>query len=103
MEGQIIATEPCWAERFAIRFLADDPHWYEVGDSAAHLDSADFDAFRLWGGRLTSTGQWDSLGPPNAPGIAVYTEMYIIRRGPDGLLYFGGNFQNLLILNLEKL
>lgn len=91
LETDIRAEMMCW-ERLAIRFFAPDPFWYEIGDSAVHLDSNDTDTYRIVAARLRATGQWDNLGPPAAPGTAVYNWVRTIARGLDGTLYFGGSF-----------
>jgi hypothetical protein len=92
LETRIEARIECW-ERLAVRFLADDPYWYEYGDSAAVLDSNDAATFRYIAGRLKGTGQWDDLGltaNPTADG-AIYT----IAVGPDKTVYVGGDFQGM--------
>lgn len=90
LEGEIRADEPSWWERAAIRFLAPDPMWYEIGGSAAALDTNDSATMRYIVGRLRSTGQWSTLGLSVNPttGGAVNT----IAIGPDGSVYVGGNF-----------
>jgi len=91
LETSIDATLECW-ERVAIRFLADDPYWYEIGDSADVLVSIDSATFRIVAGKLRAIGQWDELGPPNVAG--VYGGIEAVAVGPDGLIYFGGDFTN---------
>lgn len=90
-------------EKAGIQFLAPDPYWYEVGESAASLDNAssnvlytepdtvDSATFRLVAGRLRSTGQWSPLGPPAAGG--TYTN---IRAAVEDAtyVYFSGDFLN---------
>jgi len=92
-----------YVEKAAIQFLAPDPYWYEVGESAASLDNAssnvlytepdtiDSATFRLVAGRLRSTGQWDALGPPNAAG--TYFAVNAIAEDAT-YVYIGGNFLN---------
>lgn len=78
-------------ERVAIQFDSPDPFWYEVGESAALLDTNDTATFRLVAGRLEDTGQWDGLGPPNASG--TYTDIQAIAE--DAIyVYLGGDFLN---------
>lgn len=80
-------------ERVAIRFIAEDPNWYEIGESAAVLDSNNTATLRYITGRLKSTGQWDDLGltaNPAAGGTVLATVV-----GPDNMLYIGGTFQGL--------
>jgi hypothetical protein len=92
-----------FVEKAAIQFLAPDPYWYEVGESAASLNNAssndlytepdtiDTATFRLVAGRLRSTGQWDALGPPNVAG--TYFAVNAIAEDAT-YVYIGGNFQN---------
>ena len=82
-----------FTETMPVRFLMADPLWYELGNSAAVLDSNDTATLRYLGGRLRSTGQWDDLGltaDPTADG-AIYT----VCVASDGSIYFGGNFDGL--------
>lgn len=90
LEGELQATMPCW-EKVAIRFIAPDPFWYEIGESAALLDTNDSATFRTVAGRLKSTGQWSALGPPNAAG--TYTAVHAIAEDLT-YIYFGGDFLN---------
>jgi len=93
LEGRIRGDFPCLEQNVALRFLATDPDFYEIGESADILDSNDTDANRRnVSARLRSTGQWDTLGPPNAAG--VYNQCYAIAVGQDRTVYFGGNFTN---------
>ena len=94
LEGALRWSEPCGWERLAIRFVAPDPFWYEIGESAQLLDSNDSATFRVVSARLKSTGQWDVLGPPAVPGIAVYSEVRDIVIGNDKIVYMGGRFTN---------
>lgn len=77
-------------ERIALRFLAPDPFWYQIGQTAAVLDSNDTATMYYIAARLRSTGQWSNLGitanPNGGTGCAV------ILRASDGVVYFGGNF-----------
>lgn len=90
LEGELQATIPCW-EKVAIRFIAPSPDWYEIGESAAVLDTNDNATFRTVAGRLKSTGQWSALGPPNAAG--TYNGVFAIAED-DIYVYFGGDFLN---------
>lgn len=93
LEANITADDPCAWEKVAIRFLADDPYWYEIGESAALLDTEDSATFRTVAARLRSTGQWSPLGPPGTGGSASYNTINGIVE--DGTyIYFGGNFTN---------
>jgi hypothetical protein len=87
--ASIAATLECW-EKVAIRFLADDPYWYEIGDSAEPLVAEDTGVFRYCAGRLRDTGQWDDLGLANNP--TTNGTIWDIDIGPDRKVYFGGDF-----------
>ncbi len=93
LEGAITTQNPCGWQRVSVRFLAPDPNWYEIGESAAILDHNDSATFRIVAGRLRDTGQWDNLGPPGAPGTAVYNQVRAIAED-ETYLYLGGNFLN---------
>jgi hypothetical protein len=100
MEGSVMATDVCYWQRMAIRFIAPDPYFYDYGGSgtggageAALLDTNDSATFRLVAGRLRATGQWDELGPPGAPGTAVYNFINATIED-DTYVYYGGNFLN---------
>jgi len=90
LETNITADDPCAWEKVAVRFVADDPYWYEIGESAALLDTADSAAtFRTVAARLRSTSQWSVLGPPSASG--TYTSVNAIAEDAT-YVYFGGDF-----------
>jgi hypothetical protein len=91
LEANIVATDPCGWEKVAVRFVADDPYWHEIGESAALLDTNDTATFRIVSARLKSTGQWSALGPPNSAG--TYTTIYAIAEDST-YIYFGGGFLN---------
>lgn len=91
LEANITADDPCAWEQVAVRFIADDPYWYEIGESAALLDTNDTATFRVVAARLRSTGQWEELGPPNAAG--TYTSVLALAED-DTYIYIGGNFLN---------
>ena len=90
MEGRIEARIACWEQKVVLRFLATDPMFYEIGEQSTALDSADSDTFYYTFGRLKSSGQWDDLGIVAAP--TAGGTCYAVTRGPDGKIYFGGNF-----------
>lgn len=80
-----------WRTKATVQLFSPDPFWYEIGNSAAVLDTNDSATFSYVAGRLKSTGQWDNLGPPNAAG--TYTDVRTIAE--DGTyVYIGGNFLN---------
>jgi len=80
-----------FTERVAIQFIAPDPFWYQIGESASLLDTQDTATFRLVAARLASTGQWSALGPPNAAG--TYNAVYAIAEDAT-YIYVGGDFLN---------
>jgi len=84
LETSIDARLMCW-ERLAIRFLADDPFWYEIGESAIELDVQDAIANTdyLLGRR---NGAWSNLGAVGGGTV------YALAWGPDKNLYIGGSF-----------
>lgn len=91
LEATITADKPCAWEDVAVRFIAPNPYWYEIGESAALLDTNDSATFRTVAGRLRSTGQWDNLGPPNVAGTYTTIEAIV----EDAIyVYFAGNFVN---------
>jgi len=93
LEGRIRADFPCLEQAFALRFLAADPNFYKLGESAAILDTNDFTANRqIVAARLVNTGQWNILGPPNAAG--TYNRIDAVVVDQDRLVYYGGDFQN---------
>lgn len=80
-----------FTERATIQLVAPDPYWYEVGESAASLDTNDSATFRVIAARLRSTGQWSPLGPPSAGG--TYVIVYAILEDAT-YVYIGGDFDN---------
>lgn len=76
--------------RAAVQMVAEDPFWYEVGESSTLLDTLASDTFRVVAGRLMDGG-WSSLGPPGAGG--TYTAVIAIAEN-DVYIYFGGIFSN---------
>ena len=90
LETAMRAEDPCYWERVSLRFLADDPFWYEIIESAHELDSNDSTTVRYVAGRLKSTGQWDNMKPPAAVGGSPI--VYAMAVGPDGKIYIGGGF-----------
>lgn len=80
-----------WRTRAAVQMVAEDPFWYEVGESAALLDTNDTATFRMVAARLGTTGQWSALGPPGAGG--TYTEIWAFEED-ETYIYIGGDFLN---------
>jgi len=95
LEGNISADFECYEQRFALRFLAADPNWYEVGNSAAVLDSNDSDTLRYVAGRLRSTGQWDALGITNNPTVDGVAFSVLAAKVYDQSIYFGGMWDGI--------
>lgn len=91
LEANITADDPCAWEQVAIRFIADDPYWYEIGESAALLDTNDSATFETVAARLRSTGQWSNLGPPNPAG--GYSNIQTIIED-SVYVYLGGAYTN---------
>lgn len=85
--------EAGFQETIALRLLALDPYWRELFDSSAALDATDGSVPLYAMGRVGM--HWDVLGPPSAvtAGIAG-PAVYAIVEGPDGWIYFGGDFTN---------
>jgi len=91
LETSIEATLECW-ERVAIRFLADDPYWYEIGDSADALDSNDGATLRYFMARLRAIGQWDDANVGANPTVMGIGGVHVIAIAPDKTIYVGGDF-----------
>jgi len=81
-------------EKVALRFIADDPNFYEIGETAVTLDSSDQLASRYICARLRSTGQWDDLGLTNDP-TANGTIYAMVYNPKDGRVYVGGDFTGM--------
>ena len=77
-------------ETVAIQFICEDPYWYEIGDSAAELDTNDALTVRHAMARLTSTGQWTDFGIA-APTAYTGVNMGVFRAS-DGTIYYFGDF-----------
>lgn len=93
LEGRIRADFECLEQAFALRFVATDPNFYEIGESSDILDENDAIATReSVSGRLRASGLWDELGPPNAAG--VYGILRAICVASDHTVWWGGNFTN---------
>lgn len=80
-----------FVEKATIQFVAVDPMWYEIGESASTLSSSVSATFRTIAARLNSTGQWSPLGPPGAGGS--YNTVWAIAEDAT-YLYIGGDFLN---------
>lgn len=80
-----------YTENAALQVVAPYPFWQAVGESAAALDTDDSATFRIVAARLSSTGQWDDLGPPNAAG--TYNSIDAFAEDAT-YIYVGGDFLN---------
>ena len=82
-------------ERIAIRFVADDPNWYEIGTSAqvtATRDSATVVGVMR---RRKTEGDWNVLGTPSVIGGAGNSiTTSAILRASNNLVYLGGAWTN---------
>lgn len=90
LEGDLESSIPCW-EKVAVRFTAPDPYWYEIGESAAALDTEDSATFNGVAARLRSNGQWSNLGPPTAPSVLNSMDDFA---EDETYIYIAGNFEN---------
>jgi hypothetical protein len=90
LEAQIRAEIDCW-ERVGIRFIADDPFFYAVGENSDPLDVNDTVSNRFITARLRSTGQWTDIDP-SAPAVgAVVYDILII---DNDTILVAGDFSN---------
>lgn len=84
LEGQTLRN---W-ERIPIRFLANDPMFYELGESAKELNTvrvvsdADYAVKKI-------DGVWSNIS------TALNGSVRAIAVGPDGTIYLGGEFTNV--------
>jgi hypothetical protein len=78
----------CAQERLAIRWLADDPYFYGIGEESVVLDTNDTATLRQIAGRTKSSGQWSALGVTAAGTIRA------VLRASSGLVYYAGTFGN---------
>lgn len=89
--------DEAWVKNYKFRmkapigFVALDPFWYEVGESATLLDTLDSATFRLVAARTLNPPTWDNLGPPDVAG--TYTSVFAIVED-DTYIYIGGRFDN---------
>jgi hypothetical protein len=85
-----VSAQTCSVENLALRFLAADPYWYEIGQSAAVLDNNDALTTRYVAARLMSTGQWSALGLGANP--TTNGTVYAVLIASDKSVYIGGDF-----------
>lgn len=77
-----------YTERIALRFAAhDDPYWREIGDTTGTVDNSD--SISVYGVSARLAGLWSALGITALSGAG---EVRAVAWGPDGKLYFGGDF-----------
>ena len=76
-------------EKFALRFIATDPFWYEIGDSEVVLDYEDKTTTHFMAARTRSTGQWGNL---DMGSINTASQVDAVVVAPDKSIYYGGNF-----------
>jgi len=89
--GANIQLENRIHEKLSLRFIAPDPYWYEVGESAQTLLTRTSVGMRYITGRLKSTGLWDDLGLTANP--TTNGNIYAIAHSPiDNMIYVGGDF-----------
>jgi hypothetical protein len=82
-------------ENVAVRFVADDPNWYEIGNSARLLwDNANA-SFISFYGRLRSTGRWSPLGSPAITAAGGVISTNAILHASDQKVYLGGQWTEL--------
>lgn len=90
LEFAVRAEIECW-ERVAIRFIADDPFFYQVGEESDPLDTEDPSiTFRYVAGRLKDSRLWDPLGLAANP--TTGGTITAIAVAPDKSVYVGGLF-----------
>lgn len=82
-------------ERFVLDFVAPDPYWREIGESAAALDEVDTATLRYVAGRMRGTGQWSALGLTANPTGGAGVILAIAYNPVDGRYYVGGMFTGL--------
>ena len=88
---QAVKTQINAYENVNVRFVAVDPYWYEIGESAEILDDEDTIAIKAVMARLKSTGQWDNLGMTN-PVDGAGPTLVIVYNPVDGRYYLGGEW-----------
>lgn len=78
-----------YTDEFALQFIAhDNPYWQEVADTTAVLDTQD--TIAVYGVAAQAESDWGALGITALGGVTP--EVWAVKWGPDGKLYFGGTF-----------
>jgi hypothetical protein len=82
-------------ERIAVRFVADDPNWYEIGTSSTIVNASNSDFFVSFYSRLRSVNTWSPVGAPamTSGGSGIATRA--IKHASDQKVYLGGEWINL--------
>jgi hypothetical protein len=78
--------------RASVQFVATDPFWYEVGESATLLDTNEGEEYRLIA-RRGADGIWSPLGPPSYGGVLISSFRAFAE--DETYLYMGGDFEDL--------
>jgi len=86
LEVEFNTDEPCYWERVALNFLAEDPYWYATSSSSETLDSNDSATFRYVAAR--EGGIWHEMGPPSSGGLVLSIAT------TDDKVYLAGDFTN---------
>lgn len=82
-------------DKVAMRLVAFDPYWYELGNASAVLDIGDSLTTRYIAGRIATTGQWSALGLSSNPTTGgTINAIAINPKNPDEV-YIGGDFTGL--------
>jgi hypothetical protein len=89
LEYAVDARDCTW-ENVALRFLAADPYWYEIGQSAAVLDSYDTATLRYIAARFMTTGLWSATGLAANPITGGTINAICI--ASDKSVWIGGDF-----------
>jgi hypothetical protein len=95
LEGkQSARTDPCNWERVALRFIAPDPLWHEIGNHATVLDVSDNANFKAIAWKQYTQdpdigGVWNNMG---VSALTGNDDVLAIAVGPDRNVYVGGDF-----------
>jgi hypothetical protein len=82
-------------ERIAVRFVADDPTWREIGTSCSHSFTTTWHGgFKTFYLRRRDTGRWSQLANP-AMTLDSTINTYAILHASDHKVYLGGQWENL--------
>lgn len=87
--GEVILAN---SEQLAIRLIAYDPFFSELGETAVTLDEQDTLAVTRVIAKIG--GQWSALGAPAGTAVGGLCRVEAIAFGPDGTVYVAGVFLN---------